>query len=99
MADELQGKDEAGILAVSDDEVEQSHDMPAIYANRFVATWGPVGIRLAFAEQAKPDSPSHFRAAFALGYQDALSLYQILEKALKSAVESPPKGGTSQDNG
>jgi hypothetical protein len=67
-----------GVMPVSPDDLSIAFSGPATLANRFFITLGPTGARIAFAEQATPDTPSIFRVAVVLPFQDALELTRVL---------------------
>jgi hypothetical protein len=55
---------------------------PAPGINRFVATLGPSGLRIAFMEEDITLAP-HFRAAVTMHPQDGVRLYKMLQDLLK----------------
>jgi|SRR5271156_6015127 len=76
---------------------------PAIYSNRFNVSIGSV-VRIAFLEQEFGTAKApHFRAAITLSHQDAIQLYQLLERMLKpfkeqlDAISQQEKGRVDAD--
>lgn len=70
-------------LEVSDDELRAAFSGPAIFSNKFYATTGPGGVRIAFMEGAGDLGPPIFRTAVILPFQDALGLRDLLITQLK----------------
>ena len=62
----------------TEEELSVAFDGPALAADRFFATASPSGVRLAFAEDERPDGRSHFRAAVMLSPAAAYALGQML---------------------
>jgi hypothetical protein len=72
---------------VPQNEGEIAFGGPAPYSNRFNVSVGAV-VRIAFLEQEFGiKKPPHFRTAVTLSHQDAIELYQLLERLLKPVKE------------
>jgi len=60
---------------------------PALFSNRFSISIASV-VRIAFSEQEFGTTKTpHFRTAVTLSHQDAIQLYQLLERMLKPYKE------------
>jgi hypothetical protein len=85
----VEAKGDAGEISgrvlrdVSEGELRVAFTGPAIFSNKFYATNGPSGIRIAFMESLFPIVHPIFRAAVLLPYQDAIALRDLLTKQLK----------------
>ena len=69
--------------AVTEEDLAVAFSGPAPIANRFFITTTAHGVRIAFAEQSAPGKILSFRTAVALGVEDAISLYKLLQGMLK----------------
>ena len=65
----------------SEDLQEEAFAGEAVATNRFVATIGPNGVRLAFLEENSIGS-SYFRNAVVMSPQDGIRLYKMLQSML-----------------
>lgn len=89
----VEAKGEAGkitgsfVTNVSDEELRSAFSGPAIFSNKFYATTGASGIRIAFMEALGDLVPPVFRTAIVLPYQDAFALRDMLAAQL-SEIES-----------
>lgn len=70
-------------LAISDEELRVAFAGPAILANRILVTKTSAGLRMAFLEKLPDKVPSAYRTAVVVGYQDAISLKELLIQQLK----------------
>jgi hypothetical protein len=66
--------------------------------NRFVATLGATGLRVAFLEDDIMLAP-HFRAAVTMHPYDGIRLYKLLQEMLKDLEPEFAQAGVSQNGG
>ena len=78
--------DEAQSEVTSDvtaEDVNVAFSGPAHLANQFIVACVPAGVRIAFCEQASPETTARFRSAVVLSLQDGIALYRLLQEALQ----------------
>lgn len=81
---------------VTDDEVKEVFSVPAPGVNRFFATLGPIGLRLAFAEEA--NGVSHIRSAVIMHPADGVKLYKLLIDQLQEIEPLLEKAREEHEN-
>lgn len=80
-------EEKSQVEPVSDEDVENSYEVPATYVNRFFVTVG-LNTRITFSEQRSPDKKVHLRGAIVMTHQDAISLWKVLQKVLAPIEEA-----------
>lgn len=66
------------------EEIEPSFTVPAFSANKFAIQPLPVGMRIAFGEEAPNTTTTYWRYAVTLSNHDAVQLYRVLQGLLQS---------------
>jgi len=81
----------------TEDQVLAAYAGPAPGINRFVASLGPTGLRLAFLEE-DGNANSYFRAAVTMHPEDGVKLYKMLQDMLME-FEAALRQAQAQANG
>ena len=72
-------------------EQELAFSIPGEYANRFVVSLGPCGVRLSFLEKLPSSETRHPRASVLISYEDGVNLKNLLSDMLKDFEEQVEK--------
>lgn len=79
------------------DESIPAFSGPAVLSNRFFISLGDSGVRIAFCEKWSPESPTVFRTAVTMGFQDTIALKNLLQTMLTD-VEADIEAAKSQND-
>ncbi len=94
MANEIFGE----VTTPTDDQNKAAFSGSAPAVNRFIASMGPTGLRIAFLEEDFAQFP-HFRAAVTMHPQDGVKLYKMLRGMLQEFEEMLSQQVVVQDGG
>lgn len=72
---------------LTDDQMDATYGVTAIYSNRFVVSTTASGLRIAFGEQYNEEYRPHYRTAVFLAPYDAVELLTVLENMLSTVRE------------
>ena len=98
---ETSSTDTGAVRQAQPEELDISFSGPAVLANRCFVNLGPAGARITFTEQREPELPVNYRAAVILSYQDAISLWKLMERMLspiEQQLEAAKQAG-GEENG
>lgn len=73
---------------LTENEVQISNSVPAIFTNRFFISMSPGGVRITFTEQQSEIGDPAVRSAVIMHIEDGIALYKTLENLLKEAEET-----------